>query len=246
MLDTLARLDVPATFFVLGKKIAEPTRRVLTERAHAEGHWIANHTSNHDTPLGRLSGEMLTEDEIGRAQDLIGPLAHPDNFFRPFGGQGELGPHLMGRQVAGFLQSGGYTCVLWNVIPRDWDRETNATWPETAMEITAPLSHALIVFYDLPTGAMDHLEQSIKMVRDAGRHSAGTFRRNACRLFEETPGRIQVSSVLGKVISSQTGLAPRSPWKSRRTLSAGIPRSLAGHSRAPAPTACSRRKATCS
>ncbi len=172
VLDVLARAEVPASFFVLGHKIADPARRKLAERAAAEGHWIANHTYSHDTPLGNLPGRDVPEAEIGRTQALIGDLAHPDRLFRPFGGGGALGPHLLSRPVADYLIEGRYTCVLWNAIPRDWADPDG--WVETAMAQLAALDHALIVVHDLPTGAMAHLEGFIDRVRDAG----GAFRQD--------------------------------------------------------------------
>lgn len=172
VLDVLARTEVLASFFVLGKKIADPARRKLAERAAAEGHWIANHTYSHETPLGNLPGRDVPEAEIGRTQALIGDFAHPDRLFRPFGGGGALGPHLLSRPVADYLIEGRYTCVLWNAIPRDWADPDG--WVETAMDLIAPLDHALIVVHDLPTGAMAHLERFIDRVRDAG----GTFRQD--------------------------------------------------------------------
>jgi len=166
VLDILAKENVPATFFVLGHKIYDPDRRKLAERAHAEGHWIGNHTFNHDTPLGRVEGPNVPEDEIGRTQELIGELSHPDKFFRPFGGGGALGPHLLSRPVADFLTAGAYTCVLWNVIARDWVDADG--WVETAMEIMAPQEQSLVVIHDLPTGAMAHLPRFIDLVREGG------------------------------------------------------------------------------
>lgn len=172
VLDVLAKTGVSASFFVLGKKIADPARRKLAERAAAEGHWIANHTYSHETPLGNLPGRDVPEAEIGRTQALIGDLAHPDRLFRPFGGGGALGPHLLSRPVADHLMAGAYTCVLWNAIPRDWADPEG--WVETAMDQISALDHTLIVVHDLPTGAMAHLERFIDKVRDAG----GTFRQD--------------------------------------------------------------------
>ena len=47
VLDILARRNLRATFFVIGDKLAQPGRRALAERAHAEGHWIGNHSYTH-------------------------------------------------------------------------------------------------------------------------------------------------------------------------------------------------------
>jgi peptidoglycan/xylan/chitin deacetylase (PgdA/CDA1 family) len=172
VLDTLAREEIRTTFFVLGHKIADPARRTLAVRAAAEGHWIGNHTYSHRVPLGAMAADADTvQAEIGRTQALIGGLSHPDKLFRPFGGGGVIGPHLLSPAALRYLEAGGYTCVLWNVIPRDFDDA--ASWPERALELMRPLAWALVVIHDLPGGAMVHLERFIAMVRAAG----GRFRQ---------------------------------------------------------------------
>ena len=52
VLDVLARRGVRTTFFVIGNKLLTRDARACTERAHAEGHWIGNHTWTHSRPLG--------------------------------------------------------------------------------------------------------------------------------------------------------------------------------------------------
>jgi peptidoglycan/xylan/chitin deacetylase (PgdA/CDA1 family) len=172
VLDTLARESIQATFFVLGHKIADPRRRALAERAAGEGHWIGNHTYSHDTPLGELAG-AAAEVEIGRTQALIGDLSHPDKLFRPFGSGGVIGAHLLSPAALRYLEAGGYSCVLWNVIPRDFDDA--ATWPERGLALMRPLPWALVVIHDLPGGAMAQLERFIAMVRAAGRRFRQDF-----------------------------------------------------------------------
>ena len=44
VLDCLARHDLKATFFVLGRKVSEPAGSRIALRAHEEGHRIGNHT----------------------------------------------------------------------------------------------------------------------------------------------------------------------------------------------------------
>src|SRR2546421_12628869 len=75
VLDVLARRSVPTTFFVVGSKLVTPAGRKIAERAHAEGHWIGNHTWTHARALGRHGADAI-EDEIGRTQAAIGALAH--------------------------------------------------------------------------------------------------------------------------------------------------------------------------
>ena len=52
VLNVLARRGVRTTFFVIGNKLLTRDVRACTERAHAEGHWIGNHTWTHTRPLG--------------------------------------------------------------------------------------------------------------------------------------------------------------------------------------------------
>ena len=52
---------------------------------------------------------------------MLGALAHPDRLFRPFGGGGALDSGLLNRKVVDYLCAGGFTCVLWNCVPRDWE-----------------------------------------------------------------------------------------------------------------------------
>jgi peptidoglycan/xylan/chitin deacetylase (PgdA/CDA1 family) len=164
VLDTLRRHHIHSTFFVLGDKLRD--RRKMAERAHAEGHWIGNHTFNHIVPLGRSIEKGVATSEIARTEELIGDLAHPRRFFRPFGGGGLLGPGLLNREALHHLQANAYTCVLWNVIPEDWVRP--GSWVERALELSFAQPHALVVLHDLPTGAMRELDRFLSVAKDRG------------------------------------------------------------------------------
>lgn len=164
VLTTLRQRGILATFFVLGSKLRE--QRALAERAHAEGHWVGNHTYHHDVPLGHLTEPGVATAEIARTEALIGDLAHPRRFFRPFGGGGMLDQRLLNAEAVDQLTAGGYTCVLWNVIPRDWVAPD--TWVETALDLALALPEALIVLHDLPTGAMRRLDRFIGAALDRG------------------------------------------------------------------------------
>ena len=172
VLDVLQKRGVAATFFVLGSKLADPARRALAKRAHAEGHWIGNHTMTHTTPLGRLADPARAVAEIAEAQTLVGELAHPDRLFRPFGGGGELGPHLLNAAAIEVLRHERMTCVLWNAVPRDWENPRG--WAEVALAQCLAQPWTLLVLHDLPTGAMGRLDIFIERVLDHG----GRFRQD--------------------------------------------------------------------
>lgn len=178
VLDTLSRHDIRSTFFVLGDKLRE--RRKLAERAHAEGHWIGNHTYNHIVPLG-MSSESIASSEISRTQDLIGDLAHERRFFRPFGGGGKLDQRLLNREALDYLVQERFTCVLWNVVPEDWIYPEG--WVARALDQCFALPHAVLVLHDLPTRAMDDLDRFILTAKERG----ATFQQDfpeSCILLE--------------------------------------------------------------
>ena len=166
VLEVLKSAGIAATFFVLGTKLADPARRALAERAHAEGHWIGNHTLTHGTPLGRLRERGAARREIQEAQKLLGNLAHPDRLFRPFGGGGALGPHLLNTEALDVLKEERMTCVLWNAIPRDFADPDG--WVERALEQCDKQPWTLLVLHDLPNGAMKHLKRFVTEIRERG------------------------------------------------------------------------------
>ena len=56
-----------ATFFVIGRNLAEPANRTLMRQVHAAGHWIGNHTLTHSVSLGDRPDASYAAAEIGRA-----------------------------------------------------------------------------------------------------------------------------------------------------------------------------------
>jgi len=181
VLDALARRGLRASFFVIGEKLAEPTARRQAERAKAEGHRIGNHTWSHRTPLGDTPDVDAPEREIGRTQALIRELSSPERWFRPFGGGGKLGPHLLSPAALRFLREGAYSCVLWNAVPGDWKDPEG--WVETALEQCAALTHALVVLHDHVPEAMRRLDRFLGRALDAGHTFEQDFPDDCVPLF---------------------------------------------------------------
>jgi peptidoglycan/xylan/chitin deacetylase (PgdA/CDA1 family) len=161
VLDTLAAREVRSTFFVVGNQLRKA--RSLAERAAAEGHWIGNHTMTHSVPLG--DGADPAE-EIDAPQALIGALSHPARWFRPFGRGGVLDERLLSVEAISTLQAGGYSCVLWNSVPRDW--EDPDAWVDRALTDVESNDWTVIVMHDLPTGAMDRLPRLLDELEARG------------------------------------------------------------------------------
>jgi peptidoglycan-N-acetylglucosamine deacetylase len=166
VLDELARRNIKTTFFVLGKHMADPGLRALAERARSEGHWIGNHTYFHEIPLGEQTEPGAAGREIRKTDALIGGLAQPSKLFRPFGGGGNLDKSLLNAEACDYLKAEGFTCVLWNSIPRDWENPDG--WVETAIAQLDESSWPLMVLHDLATGAMRHLSRFLDIVTARG------------------------------------------------------------------------------
>ena len=155
VLDVLAEHGIKATFFVVGEQLRE--HRALAERAHAEGHWIGNHTLTHPRPLG---ASPQARHEIEAVE--LGELAHPDKLFRPSGAGGDLEPGLLNREAVDTLVAGGYTCVLWNAVPGDWEDPDG--WVDRALHQVAEHEWTLLVLHDVRDAAAPRLEAFLDRV----------------------------------------------------------------------------------
>lgn len=145
LLDFLAERAISANFFVVGQQL-DDEGLALVRRAHAQGHWIGNHTLSHGPPLGLEGDADRVAREIGETERRIGPLAHPDRLFRP-NGAGALGPHLLSPAAIAYLAANRYTVVTWNNVPGDY-RSPHEAWFETALRILEGQDWSLIVLHD--------------------------------------------------------------------------------------------------
>jgi peptidoglycan/xylan/chitin deacetylase (PgdA/CDA1 family) len=168
VLDVLGERSMLATFFVVGQRLASPEALALAQRAHAEGHWVGNHSTSHDTPLGLCADPDHAEREIGGAQSRLADagLVHDDRLFRPFGGGGRLDRQLLSTAAVDYLMANRYTMVLWDSVPRDW--EDPGGWAERARRDLEARDHTVVVLHDLPTGAMDRLGDFLDAVTEDG------------------------------------------------------------------------------
>jgi peptidoglycan-N-acetylglucosamine deacetylase len=114
LLDVLARHEVKATFFMIGRFVRE---RPQIARAVAEaGHVIGNHTDSHPNLIRCSSAQVAIQlDECERVlSDAMGQ--HSRLFRPPFGGRL---PHVL--QV---VRSSGLETIMWSVSSRDWSLPT--------------------------------------------------------------------------------------------------------------------------
>jgi peptidoglycan/xylan/chitin deacetylase (PgdA/CDA1 family) len=177
VLDTLARHAVRAVFFVVGRRIQEPTLRDLAARAKDAGHVIGNHTYSHARQFGDMAAPADAIDEIDRTQALLGDLAGPEKLFRPYGRGGSLDHRLLSGVAIDHLMAQGFTMALWTCVPRDWEDPDD--WLDRALAECTPNSWPVVVLHDLPTGAMTHLSHFLGALSDRGAELRTDFPRES-------------------------------------------------------------------
>ncbi len=105
ILDTLARFDIKATFFMVGDNVRKHPE--LFQRVMAAGHRIGNHTYHH------LGGFRHSIKHYSADAELANELLHTD-LFRPPHGWMRLDQYLwLGRK---------YRIVMWDLVTRDYSK----------------------------------------------------------------------------------------------------------------------------
>jgi len=114
-LEMLAKLDVPATFFIVGFRAeAQPG---IVKAIQAAGHQVESHTYTH-TNLAVLTADRV-EAELSKTAAIIHAITgKPSFYFRPPGGHvGEAASRAAARQ--------GFTGVFWTVNCRPHEGENS-------------------------------------------------------------------------------------------------------------------------
>jgi peptidoglycan-N-acetylglucosamine deacetylase len=113
LLERLARHNVRATFFILGKYAS--TQRALVCEMQEAGHLIGNHTWNHPY-LARTSVQHTREELTRTNTELEQIIGAPIRFFRPPFGARRPATLRIAREL-------GLIPVLWNAMTADWDAD---------------------------------------------------------------------------------------------------------------------------
>src|SRR5437016_1599261 len=136
LLDVLARHDVKATFFLIGRFIAQ--RPDIAQRIAAAGHAIGNHTYTH--PKLVFTSQARLKDELTKCeQALRDAVGEHSNLFRPpFGGRRP--------DVLRTVRAAGLVPVMWSVTCFDWKVATAEQVERHAVrQITQQTSRGKIV-----------------------------------------------------------------------------------------------------
>jgi len=146
LLDALAELDAPATFFVVGRDVdANPG---LVARIAREGHELGNHTYRHRyLPLARsrsVEHELRATDRaVARAAGVIPQVARP-----PWGGRSPRNVRVFQR-----LRK---RLVLWDVNSFDWKGKPATEVVERVLARTR--SGSIILMHEARDGGATTIE----------------------------------------------------------------------------------------
>ena len=145
ILDVLKRYNVPATFFVIGKTLGEPTKE-LVQREIREGHAIGIHSYTHDYqklyPGGYVDVKQVVK-EVKDTQDSLQELLGKDfktAVWRYPGG------HMSWKGVEELdpvLRQAGYEWMDWNAMIGD--AEGVATRPKYPSDAVAYHANTLTI-----------------------------------------------------------------------------------------------------
>ncbi len=114
LLDVLAKYDVKATFFLIGKHVA--AKPEIARRIAAAGHLIGNHTNTHPN-LAFCNEERIRRELSDCQKTLQETVGEHSKLFRPPFGARRPRVLKIAREI-------GFTPVMWSVTCYDWKPTT--------------------------------------------------------------------------------------------------------------------------
>ncbi len=153
LLDVLARYNVRATFFVMGKRIAG--NEGLLKRMHQDGHEIGNHTWDHPD-LTLLSPEQVEAQVVSTQAAVAGAGVPVPTLFRP--------PYGEYNQMV--LAHIPMSVIRWDVDPSDWRPSFQ---PYIAAHVVAHAHPgAIVIMHDTEAATLLAVEPIIQQLQAAG------------------------------------------------------------------------------
>jgi len=157
LLDMLKERNIKATFFVIGKCVAEYPD--IAKRIVDEGHEIANHSWNHPQ-LTKLSASAF-DAEISQTTDAIVKATgvRPVTMRPPYGA---INATLTKRLNDEY----GLSVILWSVDPQDWKIRKSDHVSGHIIKNTAPGS--IILAHDIHPSTIDAMPATFDALQSKG------------------------------------------------------------------------------
>jgi len=124
LLDVLAKHDVHATFFLIGRYVQQ--RPDIVRRVLAAGHVVGNHTFTHPLLIFKSLPEIRRELSDCRAAIRDAAGEHSNLFRPPFGGRRPA--------VLRLARELGLEPIMWNVMGFDWNAPPAAEIEKTVFK----------------------------------------------------------------------------------------------------------------
>lgn len=139
VLDILKAENVHATFFLVGQNVEKFP--AITKRIMEDGNMIGNHTYDHPLNLPEMTIAQLHM-ELSKTNDAIASTTgiHPTLFRPPYGN--------ITKKLWHNLRIFGYTPVLWNVDPRDWDHASSTSDKIITHVLNHLKTHMILLLHD--------------------------------------------------------------------------------------------------
>lgn len=153
LLDELAQVQAPATFFVLGRNVSKYPKTL--ERMVSDGHQIGSHSYAHQdiTTLTREGIEHEVDWTIEAIQEAAGVT--PTVFRPPYGAQGAVYNRLIPAPL-----------VLWDVDTLDWSHHDPAQTIAITLDEAQPGS--VILLHDIHQTSVAAVPELVQKLRDQG------------------------------------------------------------------------------
>lgn len=150
ILDTLARYNIKAAFFVVGRNLEKSENKALIKRMRLEGHRIGNHSYSHPN-LTNLSQQNIYS-EIHRTQLVISECGGTSALFRPpFG--------LVDEKVLSTVRDMNLWGLGWSVDTFDWRDESDPrAWMERGLAPLTKSRQNILLLHDVQARTAENLE----------------------------------------------------------------------------------------
>lgn len=157
LLDILKEKQVPATFFLLGRKHVDRYPEVV-KRIADEGHEVANHTWTHRILTDLEADEV--RDELSRTQDAIEKITgRKPTLMRPPQGRTDGTVSEVSREL-------GLAQILWSATAKDYSTTDSALIRQRILD--AADSDGIILLHDIYDGTVPAVPGIIDELKKRG------------------------------------------------------------------------------
>jgi peptidoglycan/xylan/chitin deacetylase (PgdA/CDA1 family) len=150
LLEMLAKRNIKATFYVVGKCVVE--NPAIVKRFVTEGHEIGNHSWSH--PKLSSMSQAAVHAELKKTHDaVIAACGVPPKSFRP-----PYGAFTEAQRRWAFDEF-GYKTILWSIDPFDWKKPGAGVIAQRIL--TQAHSGAIILAHDIHKQTVDAMPETL-------------------------------------------------------------------------------------